>query len=368
MSSSSWFAQVFGFPEPSQYQDVRARFDVLDKGGEITLVTKPPLPYEYTAQVRRFHVGMFETPSVKELRNRLDYNSSSSSSSNNTNGDLACSALGSLTFTHAVGEAGNLHRQAENAGAVFQAASQFNCLEMTSPNVTPEHGITRYANDHTQGPACALACPAATLFRNYFVNTHGQGGQNGKQLDTMQEVGEILGNDQHGYWKMKNGYLLPTRRASMLELAHYMKSDSAAHFLSEARDALRVGVHWDTEVSTNDENGSAMHNVTQVYCSAIPVGYSLSPDEHFQPLAQLVLDGLYEATLGVAAVLAQQRQARVRVYLTMVGGGVFRNQDEWIARAIHRALNIYRNYPLDVALVHYGYISEYYEEALPPIT
>jgi len=32
-----------------------------------------------------------------------------------------------------------------------------------------KHGVTRYQHDHTQGPACAIACGAATIYRNYFV-------------------------------------------------------------------------------------------------------------------------------------------------------------------------------------------------------
>ena len=38
-----------------------------------------------------------------------------------------------------------------NAGAVFQAASQFNALEMTGPGVSPRRGIAIYINDSTQG-------------------------------------------------------------------------------------------------------------------------------------------------------------------------------------------------------------------------
>ena len=104
-----------------------------------------------------------------------------------------------------------MHLDARNAGAVFQVlrflwhhraapylrtaaslcgskwpsrakftvevASQFNCLEMVGPGTRPEDGVTIYAKDATQGPACALACPAATVFRNYFA-FGGQGGKN----------------------------------------------------------------------------------------------------------------------------------------------------------------------------------------------
>ena len=40
---------------------------------------------------------------------------------------------------------------------------------MVGPGVIPEQGITAYASDKTQGPVCAMACPAGTLFRNYFA-------------------------------------------------------------------------------------------------------------------------------------------------------------------------------------------------------
>ena len=37
----------------------------------------------------------------------------------------------------------SMHRSLENAGAFFQVASQFNLLEMVSPEATPEQGVTR---------------------------------------------------------------------------------------------------------------------------------------------------------------------------------------------------------------------------------
>ncbi len=76
---------------------------------------------------------------------------------------------------------------------------QFNCLEFPSPDSTPEHGVTAYMHDHTQGPACALACAAGTVVRNYFVpvtlptvgggapvSVSGQSKEN--QLNTLQPV------------------------------------------------------------------------------------------------------------------------------------------------------------------------------------
>jgi hypothetical protein len=54
------------------------------------------------------------------------------------------------------GDVRRMHLLPESAGALFQLASQFNLLEMTGPEVTPENGVTIYQHDHTQGPACAI--------------------------------------------------------------------------------------------------------------------------------------------------------------------------------------------------------------------
>ena len=63
---------------------------------------------------------------------------------------------------------------------------------------------------HCQGPACAIVCAAATLYRNYFVNG-GRGQRKPYQLNLLADVEGIVGNDRHKYWTVKNGYCLPVR-------------------------------------------------------------------------------------------------------------------------------------------------------------
>ena len=81
--------------------------------------------------------------------------------------------------------------------------------------------------------------------------------------------------------------------------------------------------------------------------------------------AQVVLEGAYEATLAAAAVLASERRARVKVFLTAVGGGAFRNQTKWITAAIRRALRVHAKSPLDVRLVHHGCVKTGLKELEP---
>ena len=43
-----------------------------------------------------------------------------------------------------------------------------------------------------------------------------------------------------------------------------------------------------------------------------------------------------------------------RAYLTLLGGGAFGNEADWILEAIERAVTTYRDFDLDVAIVSYG--------------
>mgnify|MGYP005989661437 CR=1 FL=1 len=150
-----------------------------------------------------------------------------------------------LTFEHVVGNVRNLHLDIANAGAVFQVASQFNCLEMVGPSVKPEAGITRYENDHTQGPTCSIACPAATLFRNYFSRDgKGQFGGDDCQLDMLNVVGLVVDNANNHYWRQSNGYALPASKESIGLLSARIDNEQALGLVMQR--SLRLGIHWDT--------------------------------------------------------------------------------------------------------------------------
>jgi hypothetical protein len=74
------------------------------------------------------------------------------------------------------------------------------------------------------------------------------------------------------------------------------------------------------------------------------------PSAHWKPFASLVLEAAYEATM-LAAVLNKQRGASNVVLLTLLGGGAFGNEAEWINAAIRRALAMMSGFGLDARLV-----------------
>lgn len=112
---------------------------------------------------------------------------------------------------------------------------------------------------------------------------------------------------------------------------------------------LRVGVASEAEVTWKD----AGHTVTQVFCSALPIAYAGGDRRRWEPLARLVLDAAYEATLA-AAVPSAVRTGNRTVYLTLLGAGAFGNPVEWVMDALRRAVRLHRGSGLDVRVVSYG--------------
>jgi hypothetical protein len=137
----TWFKALTGFLEASPEQ-VRENISV---EGEIL---------KSRINGRVMACGRLETPSLAELRERVR---------------VSGHVVGKISVREVVANVQSLHEDEANAGSLFQVASQFNLLEMMSPNITPEAGVGIYENDHTQGPACAIATGAGTIFRNYFA-------------------------------------------------------------------------------------------------------------------------------------------------------------------------------------------------------
>ncbi len=289
-----------------------------------------------TVNGRSFGCGRLETPRLADLRARMA---------------RLGAASGRPTLREVVGDVGRLHADPKNAGAVFQAASQFNLLEMVDYGVTPEEGVGIYQYDKTQGPICAIACGAGTIYRNYFAPVAGGRGQTAdRQIDCLADLGAALGNDRGQLWSMANGYAL----VSGAGRAHINRALAAADpgRIDALRGLLRIGLHHDVEVTLP----GAGHRVTQIYGSALPVAYGGGPVDEWAPFARLVLDASYEATLLAAAIDARA-SGNATVFLTLLGGGVFGNPPRWILDAIDRGLHAAQAMgagPLDVAIVSYG--------------
>lgn len=322
----TWFEQLFGFSEGS-YEETQQRF-VLE--GE-TLRSR--------VNGRGFAAGSFSTPSLASLREQA-----------------AGLPRGTQSVRHeVVGDVLQLHALPENEGAMFQVASQLNCLEFAGPEEIPEDGVTQYATDPTQGPACSIAAAAATVVRNYFVEVDGTPGQtHDRQLNNLDALQARLGPAGE-LVEVHNGYTFSDDTR-----LHELAGELARHDRERLMGEIKIGVQTGVGVTFAERyvEPQRPQRVSQAFCSALSCGYSGGSNALWAPLATLVLDAAYEATLWAAVIDAATGQGSGKVWLTFIGGGVFGNEKSWIADAIARALGVTRGYDLDVRIAHYRRMDE----------
>lgn len=294
---------------------------------------------------REFKTGSLETASLAQLE-QLSHSIQTTRNRDNL----------PIHISEVIADVQSLHCDAKNAGALFQVASQFNLLEMVNPNITPDLGVSNYQYDRTQGPACAMACGAGLIYRNYFVPVNGKPGQAAdRQLNTLDEFEQqlLVQVNRHceqqfdSLWLMKNGYALPTN--AQLTAINATLSQLSNEAIEKLIGYIKIGVQYNTEVTLK----SSGHCVTQAYCSAMPVAYTELPAPLWQPLASLILQAAYRATLA-AAVINAEKTGNNHVYLTLLGGGAFGNSVDWITKAISQAINKFDNSGLQVKIVSFG--------------
>jgi hypothetical protein len=260
-----WFQRLTGFKE-NGYDETRAKLTA----GRYRLASN--------VNGESWAIGEFEMASLSELRRRA----------------AATSAPAGRPAVRVIqGDVRKLHAAPEYAEALFQVASQFNALEMVGPNITPEDGVTRYQNDHTQGPACAIAAGAATIFRNYFVPVGASEGQTKQnQLNGIAEIGVALSaaldRPVADLWTMRNGYALCSR--SGLEAISGHLASLAENQIDELRGHLSIGLQRGVEMTDGVSRPGQL--VSQAFCSALPVAYTNVERRQWSPFARLILEAV----------------------------------------------------------------------------
>ncbi len=282
-----WFEKLTGFKEQSP-ENVREKL-LIDGDSFVSKVNS-----------KRFTFGRLEIVTLDDLRR------------NSLPREVFKSKI---QLNEVVGDVQELHILKSNTKALFQAASQFNLLEMIGPNITPEHGIDRYERDHTQGPACAIACGAGTIYRNYFVKIGNQIGQTANnQVDCLELIGKELQNEELNLWSMRNGYALINQEG--LLTINKKLSRLSNEKRENLKGKLKVGIQWNTEVTITDDK----QKVSQIYCSALPCcllpnGFNLSEN-----LARIVLEVAYEVTFFAA----NEKYGKLRFKFSLLNFGWWR--------------------------------------------
>lgn len=344
---TTWFSDTFGFEELD-----RSKPNILDWSTPVytNFVYNDPWLHCLAKNKRGvYRAGTFSTPSLFDVSETFD---------------LARGSGGLCTLDIVEKDVSSLHADPANAGAVFMVASQFNCLEFSHASMTPEHGISIYANDRTQGPACSLCCAAGTVIRNYFCfqdekRSENPGQTSDHMINNLCDIERCLDNDTHQYFRVHHGYTFGTEDG-VQRLAKHIRALST-HERMDLKNHLRVGLLEGTQVvGLGLKGNNPDHVVTHVLASALslsapspfPADFSNRASvQTWEPFARLILEGAYEFTLMTAANLFRQGRCTADVFVTLLGGGAFGNPVPWILDALESALRRVQHVPLRVHLV-----------------
>lgn len=122
--------------------------------------------------------------------------------------------------------------------------------------------MSGYAQDLTQGPACAIAVGGATVYRNYFAKV-GPGGRlaaageeegvqegqtSDRQLNLLVGLQAMLRGDDRDLIEIKNGYTFISEEN--LQTINFIIEHRGFDndFIDTCRDSVRIGLQYDAEV------------------------------------------------------------------------------------------------------------------------
>lgn len=249
-------------------------------------------------------------------------------------------------------DVGALQAHPDNQDAVFQVASNFNCLEgggyhsLLSDYVHP--GM------YVQGEAAATSAMPGLIARRYYLDLD--------QLNLLARFNQMYSigyNNTSGYI----GHI-----ADIDQKFGSMTDDQiiAASYLvdSGVQENVAVTGGWgptrnellkqtdSTKYYAQRINPSQAQRINQVFTAALNA-YNNNPNSAgFKNLARIFLHAAYRNTISYA-----WEHDKKKVFLTLVGGGVFQNKKEWIMEAIQAACNQSsqrtRTAPLEVTLIVY---------------
>ena len=213
--------------------------------------------------------------------------------------------------------------------SMFQVASNFNCAEVPSPFTDMSGGrfVSNNALDHTQGPAASASAGISLITRIHapFFDPNIASSEWGQRFEKQIE---LLGEASiREHFPVENGKLIFTGKEPLeFELNE------------EQLQSVRIGIHKDAPVYFGRREGSSMEIsdpmpiIDQVFVAALNRRAPLPHSQHLQSKTQFLLRAAYEGTY-LAAILRKTEH----LVLTFVGGGVFGNPIEDIAKSITEA-------------------------------
>ncbi len=341
----SWFPALVGIGEEAfaalSEEERTEKFFRLDEAGNVRLMRggsgKP--------NDKDVNCGRFEVVSVGELAKGHKKAKQACSLTFVTRKDADPLSLQCVDVAH-------LQSLPANRGAMFQVASNMNAVEGISQETSVEEKtfVSDYIYDKTQGPAASISAGGAAVTRVYAawqVEGKMERQRRDKQINFVEELGELC--------SVVNGYV---------QLTPLSEEQFSEHF-SDKKDAIidsiKVGIHANCQVTFGRRTPQLFPGVPesekqiihQTFGAAVNMGQGVSgianrKCEKGGEISHAVLQAMYRGCL-----LAAKRLNCTRVFLTLLGGGVFANSTHSIIAALTESVVLFGS-GLEVVVIMYS--------------
>lgn len=279
-------------------------------------------------------MGVLELPTLGSLRE----------STGSARSDSGFGKLSVLCGTQDLGkvDVGYLQSLPENDGAVFQVASNFNALELMSKfDDRAMTEVGNYVHDRTQGPFASISAAPGLIFRHYYPfhspETPPESWRqvyDGRQLELLGELPLLVRN---GYLELQEPDLDRELPLPLFRVAHHRDVQVTFGLVNGGNHARVVRLQRVSQVFTA---------TADLACTNLEF-FRRRPKE-VEKLVKTLLRGAYEGTLRAAL-----SSGRHRVFLTLIGGGVFANPPAWMVDTLEDLLELITETGLSVVINTY---------------
>lgn len=220
-----------------------------------------------------------------------------------------------------------------NEHATFQVASNLNTMEPPNEDITPEDGnfVTLYLDDKTQGPMASISAAPAAIARVYCM-FHSEKDDPSMWYQTGEEQISML-SKLNTYYTTSNGYVVNYGGEKSFE-----KKD-----IDKLCQKVHIGIQYDLDAMYGKRADGKMDKlkrpvkINQVFCAGMNKGQGengatnkeLDADD---TKSTLLLRACYQGTYYGAICMGSEK-----LFLTLVGGGVFGNSFDSIVDEIVKA-------------------------------
>lgn len=241
-------------------------------------------------------------------------------------------------------DVGSLQGMPENKDAVFQLASRLHGLE-GGCKYRSNNFLSNASSHAVQGEEASLSAAPGGIFRMYgpaMINLLAKT----KLADLVDPLGRnmpdisavVARKDSNKDW------------ADDLEKNYLICFHSGIEVITGLSCVHKIG-DWRGENSRDcDMLVSRGQIVNQIPVSAFQLSETNKTDPVVAKISQVMLNALYDGT-----ILAAVANGKPKIILTAVGGGAFRNEASWIAKAIGKQKENIERYGLSVFLVFFGF-------------